>query len=336
MTVKTYAQFQTLPNLKMSDLQTGDVLLKKIFHETVNTRVEGIITGFQRAHYETWKRVKIGNEKFLFENKGSPTSEHAAMMIHDRMMAEAVGEGVIRARGKDRVDERYIVYRCRKQGLRDAAVKIAEGLSLGRIGSQRIKYSCWGAATSLFRKPTFKQASTAKFLDSVINYVYGIDKTLPNMFCSEFVVTCYEAGSVAEFGKTAMGTDPHGMSPMQFENDLNHFVDLFKLVGRVEMRADILYPALLEAVQKYEKSLGGLFRRPSPESLGALKVFKVLLQMGASDQLFSAVEHFTAFKPTVAIHRSMQLNLQAPHLKRDSTFYKFLKEHLQHTGLFNM
>jgi hypothetical protein len=350
MVVDNYAQFQTLGNLGIAGLVAGDLLLKKIFKETTKTGVEKVITGAQRT-LKSPEKVKVSQgwfcrkEKILFENKGSSTSEHAAVVINNGMMAEAVGEGVIQATSKSRAHERYIVYRCSNLPLRDAAVRIAEGLSLNRVGSSGGKYSLGGAAISSFRNSNFQQSTwfnrrvtspTEKFLNDVIDYVFGVTQRRPNMFCSEFAATCYEAGSLAAFGKTALGTSPRAMSPMELENALNYRPDLFTLIGRVEMPADILHEALTEAVTKYGKSLGGMFRKPSPESLQALEVFRFLLEMGPTDYLFSAVEHYTSFVSKVPYDSSCAMDLITPPLKTDSTFYKLLREHLQHTALFHM
>src|SRR5262245_23194754 len=102
MVVDNYAQFQTLGNMGIAGLVAGDLLLKKIFRETTKTGVEKVITGAQRL-LKSPEKVKVSHgwfcrkEKILFENKGSSTSEHAAVVINNGMMAEAVGEGVIQA-----------------------------------------------------------------------------------------------------------------------------------------------------------------------------------------------------------------------------------------------
>jgi hypothetical protein len=51
----------------------------------------------------------------------------------------------------------------------------------------------------------------------VIDYVHGVRNDRPNLFCSQFAVTCYEADSLAAFGRTAMGTNPRAILPMEVE-----------------------------------------------------------------------------------------------------------------------
>jgi hypothetical protein len=350
MLIDNYQQFVGLENLGTANILPGDILVKKIFSETAKTIVERAITAAQRLLKKP-EEVKVSNglfskkETFRFENRGSSTAEHAAIVINKGLMAEAVGNGVIQATIQSRAHERYIVYRCTSSELRDAALQIAEGLSLARPGSSGGKYSAGGAAISSFRNGVFQKNTlvnrvmttpTETFLNAVIDYVFGISQQRPNMFCSQFAVTCYEAGSLAAFGKTALGTNPHAMSPMQLENALNYRPDLFKLVGRVEQPLDILHEALSTAVNAYDKNQSRMFRRPSEESLKALAFFVSLLEEQPTDGLFSAVEHYTGFQSRHNYDRALKLdNLSAP-LKSNSTFLEILRKHLQPTALFNL
>lgn len=350
MAINTYQEFLALPHLYHNQLQTGDILLKKIFPETVKHAVEKIITGGQKI-MQSPEQVKVSQglfhrkEKWVFENKGSPTSEHAAIIISPNRMAEAVGEGVIQAFTLNRSHERYIAYRCNDLVLRDAAVFVATGLSTARAGSKGGKYNLGGAAASLFRNPNFQQNTwinrristpTEKYLNDIIDYVYGVSNIRPNMFCSEFAVTCYEAGSLAAFGRTAFGSNPRAVSPLELENLLNYRLNLFQLVGHVEAPADPLFEILLGAVEEYDKSLKKLFRRPSPESLQALEVFRNLLDLGPSDYLFFAVEHYLGVVSKVPYDPDCRMSgLTAP-LKKDSTFFKIMQKALMPTNLFYM
>ncbi len=349
--IDNYHQFSALPDVPFNQLQPADLLIKKIFPETAKHAVEKIITGAQRT-LKADEVVKVDNgwfrkkEKIVFKNLGSSTSEHAALVIDHGNMAEAVGEGVIIATLQSRAHERYIVYRCNDPRLRAAVVHVATNLATNRPGSKGGKYSLFGAAISSFRDPHAQRNTllnrvfstpTEKFLRGVLAYVNGESNTRPNMFCSEFAVTAYEAAALMLDGKSAFGSSPRAMSPMEMENMLNYRPDLMQLVGHVESPIDIVYEAVKEATEGYGKSLKGFtgfFRRPSPESLQAMQVLTGLLEMGPTDYLFSTVEHYAGVVSKVPYDPSYRMHLITPALGRESRFGKLLREKLLPTNFF--
>lgn len=241
MSIDNYKQFSKLPIIPLVMMQPSDVLIKKIFPETAKHVIEKVITGAQRlTKYDDVVKVHNGlgshKDTFVFKNLGSSTSEHAALVIDNGNMAEAVGGGVITATLQSRADERYIVYRCRNPQLSKAVVAVATALATNRPGSKGGNYDLFGAAKSSFRDPQFQgntlrnkltSTPTAQFLNDILDYCHGVSSIRPDMFCSEFAVACYEAASVAIFGKTAFGSSPRAMSPMEMENVINHRPDVF-------------------------------------------------------------------------------------------------------------
>lgn len=95
MLIDNYQQFVGLENLGTANILPGDILVKKIFSETAKTIVERAITAAQRLLKKP-EEVKVSNglfskkETFRFENRGSSTAEHAAIVINKGLMAEAV------------------------------------------------------------------------------------------------------------------------------------------------------------------------------------------------------------------------------------------------------
>lgn len=224
-------------------------------------------------------------------------------------------------------------------------------------------YSLSGAAKSNMKSPYYQQdtlknriatTATERYLQRITDYCYNRQGTRPNVFCSEFVMACYEAGSYYYLSKTAFGTNPVAMSPLQMENILN-YSEKVEIVGRVESIDDILFYAVKEGINDYKKSLTGLqsrlgLRRPSKNSLDALGVLEQLIgSMSASDAFFPVMEHYLDVK---AIHilkmpfklsargaeremfyDALPVQLTAP-LERGSTFSEILKKHIRNTGLF--
>ena len=351
MSIDNYQQFSSLATIPLGMMQPSDLLIKKIFPETVKHAIEKAITWAQHATKKD-DVVKVDNgflsrEKHIFKNLGSSTSEHAAIVIANGNMAEAVGEGVITATLQSRAHERYIVYRCRNPQLSKAVVAVATALATNRPGTMGGGYDLPGAAKSSFRDPQFQSNSlrnqltstpTEKFLNDILDYCHDVSNVRPNMFCSEFAVACYEAASVAAFGKTAFGSSPRAMSPMEMEYLINHRPDLMQLVGRFESPIDIVFEAVTEGVKEYADSLQGalsFFRRPSTDSLQALSVLKSLLAMGPTDYLFSAAEHYACVVSKVPYDPSCRMDLITHPLKRDSKFFGILQTKLKETNLFH-
>jgi hypothetical protein len=343
MAVQTYDQYKNLPRVQL--LQAGDVLLKKVFPETCKSIVERIITSGQWL-FEGPRTVKTGGffsrEKHQVAFHGSHTSEHAAVVISAEELAEAVGEGVITASLRGRREERYIVYRCMNPGLRDAAVSIAKGLSdayhntvTGTPGIRNTtggKYSLGGAFTSSLRGTTFQGESTNTLLTQVVDYVYGLRPDRPNLFCSQFAAICYEAGSLAAFGKTAFGSNPYAMSPMELENILNCRPDLFNLIGKYDSEDDPLYSAVEKGLHTY----GARWHwNQSAQSKNAVKVLENLMQIGDDDYLLATLAALLNATPT----RPLGVRCRIPpegRLNKTSQLYTDLVSALGPTGLLLM
>ena len=130
MSINNINQYRNLP--RVNQLEAGDLMLKKAFPETCKGAVEWGITNGQKLFsgnkYTTRNILKFRNMYKITFN-GSPTSEHAAIAIAHDEVAEAIGEGVITGSIIGRREERYCIYRCQNNELRDAAVMIAKGLS---------------------------------------------------------------------------------------------------------------------------------------------------------------------------------------------------------------
>lgn len=118
--IDTYSDFKELKLLKLSNLQQGDILIKKVFPEMERGVVEKIITKGQ-GMFDSPEKIKIDHgwlkksEKVKFDNFGSPTAEHAAIIVNingSNQLAESVEGGVQRSKIGDVSHERYVVWRC--------------------------------------------------------------------------------------------------------------------------------------------------------------------------------------------------------------------------------
>jgi hypothetical protein len=340
MAVQNYAQYRNLP--RVLALQGGDVLLKKVFPETRKSKVEWIITTGQKL-FEGPATVKVGGilsrEKFEVAYNGSHTSEHAAVAISPDDLAEAVGEGVITASVRGRRHERYVVYRCTDPRLRDAALNIAKGLSdayhntvTGQPGVRNTsggQYSAVGAFTSLVRPTTFQGTSTNDFLTHIVDYVYGLRNDRPNLFCSQFAVSCYEAGSLAAFGRTAFGSDPKSMSPMELENILNGRLDIFNLIGKYDAEDDALFAGVEQGLRTYRARW---HFNQSKQSKSAVEILENLLEVGDNDYLIAAVAALLGAQPAQPVALVCRIPPEG-RLKNDSQLYADLTSALRPTGL---
>lgn len=377
--IDTYSDFQELALLKMSNLQQGDILIKKAFPGMEHGAVEKIITSGQKM-FDSPEKIKIDHGWFKksatvkFGNFGSPTAEHAAIIINingTNQLAESIEGGVKRSKMGDVSHERYVVWRCvpSERLLASYAADIAIRMTnLGTVDKLEIRggdggYSISGAAKSNFKSPYYQQdnlknriatTTTERYLQRIIDYCYDDKGTRPNVFCSEFVMACYEAGSYHYLNKTAFGSNPVAMSPLSMENILN-YSEKVEIVGRIESIDDILFYAVKAGVDEYKKTLTGIksrlgLRRPSKNSLDALGVLEQLIgTMSASDAFFPVMEHYLGvkaitilkmpFKPNAReaeremFYDALPIHLTAP-LERGSTFSEILKKHIRHTGLF--
>lgn len=338
MPISTYEQYRNLH--RVDRLEAGDLLLKKVFPETCKGAVEwGITTGEKLFSGDTNTAGIFSSARFRITFNGSHTSEHAALAIAADELAEAVGEGVITASIRGRRDERYCIYRCRNTELKDAAVMIAKGLSnayhhvvTGNPGIRNTTggdYSIGGAIASNFRGKTFQPGSTNDYLTHIVDYVFGLRQDRPNMFCSEFAIACYEAGSVALSGKTAFGTNPRGMSPMVMEDVLNNHSDLMVLIGKYDSENDSLFSAVEAGLHRYGKRWH--FNR-SRQSKNAEEVLHNLMHIGDNNYLLAAVAAFLNAQPTVLL--GLKCNIPTEfRLKTDSSLYRDLVAALRPTGL---
>lgn len=180
--------------------------------------------------------------------------------------------------------------------------------------------------------------STIDYLDHINDIAYGSvgDIQMPDMFCSEFVMACYEAGSAAALGKTAFGTDPRGMSPMEMENVLNGRThDLVRMVGRFDFQDNPLFLAVNDAIEEYDaglKGFSGAFRRQSDESRAAVEMFKTALESRDVPSLYYELCAVTGMKPAVpATIIGGQTGLRP--ISPSSTLYKTLAKHLNQRHL---
>jgi hypothetical protein len=345
--IHTYHEFQQLPLLRLRDLEQGDILIKKAFPTMEHGFVEKIITGAQaRFGISDPEKIKIDNgwlqksERIEFKNFGSPTAEHAAIILKSSghvELAESIEGGVLRNEMKNVGHERYVVWRCNEheRQLASFAADIAFRMTNTKSNKNDGDYNLLGAAKSNFKSPYYQQnTTTERYLKKIIDYCYNNIGTRPNVFCSEFVIACYEAGSLYYLGKTAFGTNPIAMSPLVMENILSYSPKV-RIIGRIESYEDILFHAVKHGVEDYQKSLGGWFRKPSPNSTIALNIMTELLKRGPSDVLFPVMEHYLQIK-TIHIQEfydALDFALSPP-LDRKSTFYEKLITHVRKTGLF--
>lgn len=343
MVIGNYEQYRALA--RVNDLEAGDLLIKKVFPETRNTAVEWVITTGQRL-FSGDRTIKAGSffsrEKFRVTYNGSHTSEHAAVAISGQEIAEAVGEGVITASLRGRREERYVVYRCLKPEVARAAVMIARGLSNAYhnvvTASSAVRttsgghYSLGGAFVSSLRKPTFQSGTTNTYLTWVVDYVHGLRNDRPNLFCSEFAMTCYEAGSLAAFGRTAMGTNPRAMSPMQMEDTINGRPDLFRLAGKYDSEDDGLYSAIEHGLKAYGKRW---HFNQSSASGKAVKALSNLMLIGDNEYLLAAVSAY--LNAPVLVPLSIRCNLpQGDQLSPTSSLYRDLANALRPTRMLSI
>jgi hypothetical protein len=124
------------------------------------------------------------------------------------------------------------------------------------------------------------------------------------MFCSEFVIICYEAASLNLYDETLFGTNPRGMSPMEMENIINSRPDKMMLVGRIENPIDIVFKAVKDGIEEYKKTLrGGFFRRPSRESVDAFFILRGFLDVGPTVAIIFVAAHSDKTRDDRRSHR---------------------------------
>jgi hypothetical protein len=208
-----YESYRNLPRVDI--LQPGDILLNKVYPDFNMGAVEAAITWGQSKFSANsninskgvYSRQRFESATFLSaQAQGGRYAEHAAVAISQNMLAEAVGEGVVCTPIEHRMSERYVVWRCKNVALRKEAVRIASSLA-GVNDDERIGYSIatvfkgdGGALNSNWRDSRFTE-ETLSYLQAIRDFADGKDLTegmlinLPSMFCSEFVIACYQAAS---------------------------------------------------------------------------------------------------------------------------------------------
>jgi hypothetical protein len=352
MIIDNYEKFSGLPNIPLENLQPSDLLIKKVFPGSENGLIEKVITRMQRR-YEKDEIVSFNGEDGWQEADvsflGSATSEHAALVINNGNMAEAIGGGVVAATLQSRAHEKYIVYRCLEQraGFNQEVVRIATAIAAGRTLYQPLSlvipipipimggYSLDGAILSSFRSRYYQQGQTEELLRHIIYFSEGRFGWAPNMFCSEFVIICYEVASLNLYGKTLFGTNPRGMSPMEMENIINSRPDKMMLVGRIENPIDIVFKAVKDGIEEYKKTLrGGVFRRPSRESVDAFFILRGFLDVGPTVAIIFVAAHYARMETNLPYVRPAQIAQLTNPLKQNSTFFRILQTNLRRTRFF--
>lgn len=210
--INNIEEYRQLNKLTPYHFEAGDVLIKKVFKGYEHCMVEKLIVQGQKP-FSGPEKIKSEYGKYSFRNNGSTTSEHAAIMVSNNDMAETIGEGLVTGSLISRSTEKYIVYRCLDSSLLKGAIEIAKRLSGYNSNKEFIKgkYNLKGAFVSNFRNKYFNASSNAFYTD-VINFAYGLTNKQPDLFCSQFAILCYEAASIAAYGKTCMGSDPRAIS----------------------------------------------------------------------------------------------------------------------------
>ena len=209
----TYESYRSLPRVDV--LQPGDILLKKVYPDFNMGAVEAAITWGQSKFSANsninskgvYSRHRFMAEAFLSaQAQGGRYAEHAAVAISQNVLAEAVGEGVVCTPIEHRMSERYVVWRCKDFDLIKEVVRIASSLA-GVNDDERIGYNIatvfkgdGGALNSNWRDSRFTEETLA-YLQAIRDFADAKDVTegmvinIPSMFCSEFVIACYQAAS---------------------------------------------------------------------------------------------------------------------------------------------
>lgn len=344
--IDTYDDFLDLPNVLHISLLPGDILLKKVFPETAKGFVEKTIVKVQKGYKEKEIQAAEANHR-PFDNFGSPTSEHAAIVVDGGAIAEADGGGVKQHFLENRRDQRYVVYRCNDSGLVGHAIFVALGLT-GRRGkkvwykknlkSDAAKYDLLGAAKSS-AKPRAAGDATARYIDEIIECVNNRTIRPGRFFCSGFVMACYEAAATYYLEEKLFGVDPRAMSPMRMEEELVRNAR-FNLIGRVQCDLDLLVAAVEKSITDYEKTLGAMrfWRKQSEESKRVLDVLKcICLEKTQLEDLFPIIEvcmSYRARRPYDSGFDRDDWRGNVPVLKPDSTLFRKLADQLKKTALF--
>jgi hypothetical protein len=346
--IDNYDDFLAQPNMLHIALMPGDILLKKVFPETARGVVEKTIVKAQKYYKnKEIQAAEAGN--MPFDHFGSPTSEHAAIVVDGGFIAEADGGGVKQHPLTSRRDQRYVVYRCTETGLVGHAIFVALGLT-GRRGkkvwykkelkSDAAKYDLLGAAKSS-SKPREADDATARYIEEIIECVNNRAIRPGSFFCSGFVMACYEAAATFYLEERLFGVDPRAMSPMRMEEELVKN-PRFKLIGRVQSDMDLLVAAVEKSIADYEKTLGKtrFWRVQSEESIRVLGTLKSVCGQGMQfGDLFPIIENcmgYRAKRPYDTIFDRDEWRKGVPALSPKSTLFKKLADHLKTTALFDV
>ncbi|ANW26666.1 hypothetical protein [Vibrio coralliilyticus] len=229
------------------EVEPGDVLIFKVFPGWAFGQVELGITWGQKLLHK-----KSADEKFGIKLQGSSTSEHAAIGLSNRLLAEAAAE----VHDTDEIpNNAAIVFKCKNKELAKGAVAVTKALCRIDVDTRPKNrnildgnYDMGGAIKSLSQERAFK-STTNQFIEDIISFVYGSSDVIPNMFCSQLAVAAYESASVALYGKTCFGSDPRGVTPKYLEHLLNTSGN-FYLAGKLKIPALILHTH--KVIKKYE------------------------------------------------------------------------------------
>lgn len=194
-------------------VQTGDVLLVKVFG--IDTKAGPNV-------------IRAGQFMFSRAN-GSANSEHAIIMVDSIRTAEAKGSGGVCSLTLD--DRHHVVYRCLNVPLAREAAFVAQRLAgLDHILTPG-HYNMVSCANSPFWSRNLGKRGHA-FLQKLYDLVYSDQKGKgPDMFCSEFVTSCYEVAAM-RLQTHALDVDPQGMTVRAMEEELNRHPRLFRMLGR--------------------------------------------------------------------------------------------------------
>ena len=294
-------------HLKEVTLQPGDVIIAKMFPGHASKPTEVLIPMMQ----DSFIHKKSLDEKAGMQLQGSATSEHAALAISKDEIAEASGEGVVRSMAlTSKRKNGWVVFRCSDKVLANGASKIAAALCKHNVNTRDKdflyknnitggKYDKIGSISSLLKKRNFN-SGTNQYIQDILDFVYGISKRAPNMFCSELSASVYECASVAQYGKTCFGSDPRAVTPKYLEHLVNTS-SLFNLVGKVPPSP--LFSHTHMAAMKYQSALK--FRQ-SKASKTLLACMLDLIKIGTFGELLYFYEECFGFRVNPAYRDSTE------------------------------
>jgi hypothetical protein len=192
--------------------------------------------------------IRMGQAIGSWMIKSSSNSEHAAIVTRGWNEGDHKGQ-ICDANVGDTSDGRRFrgvavrnwrprpayIYRCNVTALRNEASRIAKVIAT-RVSSGAKsggRYD-WDGAKKCVLKFKYVDAESAVFVDKCYDFAYNYDanKTLPGMFCSEFVVVCYMVAAKHEHSDLGnLDVDPRAISPKALQSLLERNGS-FSRVGR--------------------------------------------------------------------------------------------------------